>query len=184
MPLVMRIVHLAARGQTEQLNLLAGLPFETNFYPALTEAVTAEVTGPLGPAGETVSEQIDTRPGDGKDVLRFEKTWNLGYYTFRVPQKPELSGLFCTNCDGAESDLAEVADDSLKHDIGAGETHVAASLSDLVSRFKDTAHRELWQYFLTICLALAVAEPLIANWMRPKEARKTAHVVEGARKAA
>jgi hypothetical protein len=181
MPLMMRIVHLSTRGQTERLNLLAGQPFETNFYPALTETVTAEVTGPLGPSGETVSEQLDTKVGPGRNTLRFEKTWNLGYYAYRVPSVPGLAGTFCTNPDGSESDLAEVADDPLQHDIGAAEAHVAGSLADLEKRFKDTAHRELWQYFLTICLALAIAEPLVANWMRPKEARKTAHPVEGSR---
>ena len=184
MPLMMRIVHLAARGQAQQLNLLAGHPFETNLYPSLASVATAEVTGPLGPTGETVSEQMETQAAENKNALRFEKTWNLGFYTWRVPQQADLSGLFCTNPDGAESDLAEVADDMLRRDIGAPETHVAPSLADLVSRFKDTAHRELWQYFLIICLALAIVEPLVANWMRPKEKRRTAHPVDGARKAA
>jgi hypothetical protein len=177
----MRIVHLSTRGQTERLNLLAGQPFETNFYPAVTTTVTAEVTGPLGPAGQAVSEQLDTKAGPGRDALRFEKTWNLGYYAYRVPSMPGLTGTFCTNPDGSESDLTEVADDPLQHDIAAAETHVAGSLAELEKRFKDTAHRELWQYFLTICLILAIAEPLVANWMRPREARKTAHPVEGAR---
>ena len=184
MPLMMRIVHLAARGQAQRLNLLAGQPFEANFYPGLAAVATAEVTGPLGPAGETVSEQRETQAGEGRNVLRFEKTWNLGYYTWRVPQHADLAGLFCTNPDGTESDLAEVADDVLRRDIGARETHVAASLADLVSRFKDTSHRELWQYFLILCLALAIVEPLIANWFRPKQERETAHPVEGSRKAA
>ena len=81
-------------------------------------------------------------------------------------------------------DLAEIADEKLKGDVGARETHVAGSLADLVSRFEDTAKREIWQYLLMACLLLAVCEPLIANWMRPDRQRDTAHRVEGARKAA
>jgi hypothetical protein len=92
--------------------------------------------------------------------------------------------MFATNPNGAESDLSEIADEKLKGDVGARETHVAASLSDLVSRFEDTAKREIWQYLLMVCLLLAVCEPLIANWMRPDRQRDTAHRVEGARKAA
>jgi hypothetical protein len=189
LPLMMRIVHLAARGQTERRNILAGQPFETNLYPDVKEAVTVEVAGPLGPAGETVTENRETLPGASSNLLRFDKTWNLGYYTYSLPQRGsprarlaatrveagDVRGVFSTNPDGAESDLAEIADERLAADLGARETHVAASFDDLVSRFEQTARRELWQYFLILCLALAVLEPLLANWIRPDEDRDTAH---------
>ena len=184
LPLMMRIANLAARGQTERANLLAGQTFETNLYPDLKDVVTAEVSGPLGPSGETVTEQRETQAAPGRNVLRFEKTWNLGYYTWRVPQHGQTSGIFGTNPDGNESDLSEIADEKLRSDVGARETHVAASLQDLVSRFEDTAKRELWQYFLLACLLLAVCEPLIANWMRPDSRRETAHPTIAKRKAA
>jgi len=171
LPLMMRIVHLAARGQTERRNILAGQPFETNLYPDVKEAVTVEVAGPLGPAGETVTENRETLPGASSNLLRFDKTWNLGYYAYSLPQRGDVRGVFSTNPDGAESDLAEIADERLAADLGARETHVAASFDDLVSRFEQTARRELWQYFLILCLVLAVLEPLLANWMRPREAR-------------
>ena len=200
LPLMMRIVHLAARGQTERRNILAGQPFETNLYPDAKEAVTVEVTGPLGPAGETVTENRETLPGASSNLLRFDKTWNLGYYAYSLPQRGsprarlaaarpralsspratrveagDVRGVFSTNPDGAESDLAEIADERLAADLGARETHVAASFDDLVSRFEQTARRELWQYFLILCLLLAVLEPLLANWIRPDEGRDTAH---------
>ena len=175
LPLMMRIVHLAARGQTERRNILAGQPFETNLYPDVKEAVTVEVAGPLGPAGETVTENRETIPGASSNLLRFDKTWNLGYYAYSLPQRGDVRGVFSTNPDGAESDLAEIADARLAADLGARETHVAASFDDLVSRFQETARRELWQYFLILCLLLAVLEPLLANWIRPGEGRDTAH---------
>jgi len=184
LPLAMRIVHLAARSQNERTNLLAGQPFETNLYPLLKAAAAAEVSGPLGPAGQTASEQRETLVADARNILKFDKTWQLGYYTWRVPGQGQVGGVFCTNPDGTESDLAEIADEKLRADVGARETHVAASLADLVSRFKDTARRELWQYILMVCLLLAVCEPLIANWMRPDRQRPTAHRVEGRRQAA
>ncbi|MCX5648523.1 MAG: VWA domain-containing protein [Planctomycetota bacterium] len=171
LPLMMRIVHLAARGQTERRNILAGQPFETNLYPDVKEAVTVEVAGPLGPAGETVTENRETLPGASNNLLRFDKTWNLGYYAYSLPQRGDVRGVFSTNPDGTESDLAEIADERLAADLGARETHVAASFDDLVSRFQETARRELWQYFLILCLLLAVLEPLLANWMRPEEER-------------
>jgi len=182
LPLMMRIVHLAARGQTERRNILAGQPFETNLYPDVKEAATVEVTGPLGPTGETVTENLETLPGASSNLLRFDKTWNLGYYAYSLPQRGsprveagDVRGVFSTNPDGTESDLAEIADERLAADLGARETHVAASFDDLVSRFQETARRELWQYFLILCLLLAVLEPLLANWIRPDEGRDTAH---------
>ena len=185
LPMMMRIVHLASRSQNERANLLAGQPFETNLAPALPAAVTAEISGPLGPSGELVSEQRETRAeGAGRNLLRFEKTWNLGYYAWRVPQHTLVAGGFATNPDGAESDLTEIADEKLRADLGARETHVAASLADLVSRFEDTARRELWQYFLMLCLLLAIGEPLLANWIRPDRGRDTAHPTAGKKKAA
>lgn len=184
LPLAMRIVHLAARSQNERTNLLAGQPFETNLYPQVKAAAAAEVSGPLGPAGQTASEQRETLAADARNILKFDKTWQLGYYTWRVPGQGQVGGVFCTNPDGTESDLAEIADEKLRTDVGARETHVAASLTDLVSRFEDTARRELWQYLLMVCLLLAVCEPLIANWMRPDRQRPTAHRVDGRRHAA
>jgi len=184
LPLMMRIVHLAARSHGQRTNLLAGQAFEMNLYPDVKDTATVEVSGPLGPSGETATEQRESKPSEGRDIFRFEKTWNLGYYMWRVPQRGQVSGIFCTNPDGAESDLGEVIDERLRADIGARETHVAASLADLVSRFEDTARREIWQYLLMACLILAVCEPLIANWMRPDRQRTTAHPVSGRRKAA
>ena len=186
LPLMMRIVHLASRGQGQQHNILAGQPYETNFYPQVKEKAIVEVTGPLGPAGETASEQPETDLDleRGLNRLAFEKTWNLGYYTYRLPQHRLPPGIFATNPDGAESDLSEFSDEKLRLDFGAKETHVAASLSDLVSRFETGARRELWQYFLMICLLLAFCEPLIANWMRPESHRQRAHPTPGGRQAA
>ena len=184
LPLMMRVVHLASRGQNQRLSLLAGQPFEANLMPDLKEVATVEVSGPLGPAGETVAEQRETQLAGGRNTLRFDKTWNLGYYTWRLPEKNIPGGIFATNPDGAESDLAEIADDKLRTDFGAKETHVAASLNELEDRFKDTARRELWQYFLLLCLLLAVCEPLIANWMRPERRRDTAHPTLVKKKAA
>ena len=184
LPLAMRIVHVAARNQGDRLNLLAGQPFEANLYPAAKGVATVEFTGPLGPNGQTATEQHESAPSGGKNMVKFDKTWQLGYYSWRVIGSALSAGLFATNPNGAESDLSEIADEKLKGDVGARETHVAASLSDLVSRFEDTAKREIWQYLLMVCLLLAVCEPLIANWMRPDRQRGTAHRVEGARKAA
>jgi len=181
LPLMMRIVHLASRGQAERRNLVAGQPFQTNLYPALKEAATVEITGPLGPAGETVTEQVDTKAGGGKNVLVFEKTWQPGYYTYAVPQQGDVGGIFSTNPDGTESDLAEIADGELAERIGARETHVAAGFDELVKRFEETARQELWQYFLILCLVLAVAEPLLANWMRPERGRQSAHPIPARR---
>jgi len=178
---MMRIVHLASRGQAERRNLVAGQPFQTNLYPALKEAATVEITGPLGPAGETVTEQVDTKAGGGKNLLVFEKTWQPGYYTYAVPQRGDVGGIFSTNPDGAESDLAEIADEELTERIGARETHVAAGFDELVKRFEETARQELWQYFLILCLVLAVAEPLLANWMRPERGRPSAHPIPARR---
>ena len=184
LPLAMRIVHVATRSQGDRINLPAGQPFEANLYPAAKGVTTVEFTGPLGPNGQTASEQRESQPSGGKNVVKFDKTWQLGYYSWRVPSAAQSAGLFATNPNGAESDLAEIADEKLRGDVGARETHVAASLADLVSRFEDTAKRELWQYLLMACLLLAVCEPLIANWMRPDRRRDSAHHVEGARKAA
>ena len=184
LPFMMRIVNLATRGQNDRVNLLAGQAFEMNLFPDIKDATTAEIAGPLGPNGETASEQRETVVSAGRNALRFEKTWNLGYYSWRIPQRNQVNGAFSTNPDGNESDLSEMADDKLRGDVGAQETHVAASLADLVSRFKDTARRELWQYFLILCLLVAVCEPLIANWMRPDRRRETAHPTVARRKAA
>jgi hypothetical protein len=184
LPLMMRVVHQASRASAERSNLLAGQPFEANLYPTVKDVATVEISGPLGPQGQAATEQRETAVSPGKDILRFEKTWNLGYYSWRVPGGVKASGVFSTNPDGAEADLAEVADEKLQSDVGAKETHVAASLQDLVARFEDTAKRELWQYLLLVCLLLAICEPLIANWMRPDRVRTTAHRVDGGRKAA
>jgi hypothetical protein len=184
LPMMMRLVHLASRGENERANLLAGQPFEKNLYPAVKEVATVEISGPLGPSGETVAEQRETIVSEGKNLIRFDKTWNLGYYSWRTTGQNPVSGLFSTNPDGTESDLTEVADEKLQSDLGAREAHVAPSLADLVSRFEDSARREIWQYILLLCLLLAIGEPLIANWMRPDRERTTAHEVKGSRKAA
>jgi hypothetical protein len=186
LPLLVRVVHLSARGQTQTLNLMAGQTFETNLAPQVGQKATVEVTGPLGPTGETASEQMETEVApDGRNLLHFAKTWNLGYYSWRVPMSDAAGGgIFATNPDGTEADLSEVADAKLRGDFGAREVHVAASLKDLVSAFEDTSRRELWQYFLIVCLVLAVCEPLIANWMRPDTRRQAAHPTPLARKPA
>ena len=174
LPLMMRIAHLAARSQGGRRDLLAGQPIEVNLWPQVQEKALLEVTGPLGPAGEQVTEQKETALSDGRNLLRFDKTWNLGFYAYRHPQRADVAGLFSTNPDGAESDLAEMADAPLVAALAAKEAHVAATFADLVKRFEASARRELWQYFLLACLALAVLEPLLANWMRP-DRRETAH---------
>jgi len=178
LPLMVRIAHLAARGQSERRNLLAGQPIEINLWPDVKEAATVELAGPLGPAGEIVTEHLDSEPGEGTNLVRFTKTWRLGFYAWRVPASPrgvpgrgEVEGLFATNPDGAESDLSEMTDERLAAGLGAREVHVASSFAELVERFEQTARRELWQYFLILCLVLAVLEPLLANWMRPEEER-------------
>ena len=88
------------------------------------------------------------------------------------------------NPDPRESDLAEVDDEALRTGLGAPECHVAGSLAALISRFEAGAHRELWQYFLVLCLVLGVTEPLIANWMRPERRRDRAHPTPTKRDAA
>jgi len=177
LPLLVRIVHLARGTKDDQVNLLAGEPFEVNLYPEVRQKAIVEVTGPLGPQGETASEQPETEadPARGVNRLRFDKTWNLGHYTYRVASGEGPTGVFATNPDPQESDLAEIEDEPLRDGFGARECHVAASLEDLVDRFHAGARRELWQYFLALCLVLAVAEPLIANWMRPEQRRDRAH---------
>jgi hypothetical protein len=187
LPLMVRIAHLASRGPREQENLVAGAVYEADLAPAVKAPATIEISGPLGPSGETVSEQRETLAPAGRNLFRFDKTWNLGYYTWRTVGRPatdQASGLFATNPDGAESDLAEIADEKLRADFGARETHVAAGLADLVARFETGARRELWQYILMVCLLVAVCEPLVANWMRPERLRQRAHPVRGRRQAA
>ena len=191
LPLLVRIVCLTPQGRAARANLVAGQPFEINLAPKIKGTTTLEVTGPLGPGGQSASEQRETAAADRKNVLRFEKTWNLGYYTWRTlgesraADSPEQAeGLFCTNPDGRESDLAEIGDEELRRRIGAPEVHVAGTLESLVTEFKDTARRELWQYLLTMCLLVAVGEPLLANWMRAGRRHETAHPVEGRRPAA
>jgi hypothetical protein len=184
LPLMVRITHLASRGPREQENFVAGAVYEADLAPEVRSAATIEISGPLGPSGETASEQRETRPAAGRNLFRFDKTWNLGYYAWRTVGRDQASGLFATNPDGAESDLAEIADEKLRADFGARETHVAAALADLVARFETGARRELWQYILMVCLLVAVCEPLVANWMRPERVRRTAHRVRGRRQAA
>jgi len=186
LPLLMRIVQLARGSKDEQHNILAGRPFQVNLYPAVKASAVVEVTGPLGPQGETASEQHQTEadPARGLNRLTFAKTWNLGYYTYRVATGEGPEAIFATNPDPQESDLAEVADEALRSGLRARECHVAASLQDLITRFQTSARRELWQYFLILCLVLAVAEPLIANWMRPEHRRDRAHPTPTKREAA
>ena len=120
LPLMMRVVFLASRTQAAPSQVLAGQVYQANLAPAVKTAASVEVTGPLGPSGEVVTELRDTHPADGRNILRFERTWNLGYYGWRVPkQNPSagsgqaLGGAFATNIDGAEADLVEVADEKL-----------------------------------------------------------------------
>ena len=197
LPVLVRIACLASHERAERVNLVAGQPFEINLWPKVKGTATAEVTGPLGPGGQSASEQRETaaamptgRQADGKNVLRFEKTWNLGYYTWRTLGESRAEGLFSTNPDGRESDLAEIGDEKLRNRIGAREVHVAGTLEALVAEFEDTARRELWQYLLTVCLLVAVGEPLVANLPAGRQAgwagRRggTAHPVAGRRPAA
>ena len=186
LPLLARIVQLARGSKDEQHNLLAGRPFEVNLYPQVREKAVVEVTGPLGPQGETASEQpeTDADAARGLNRLTFAKTWNLGHYTYRVATGEGPKGVFATNPDPQESDLAEIGDESLRDGLGARECHVASGLQDLIARFETSARRELWQYFLMLCLVLAVAEPLIANWMRPEQRRDRAHPTPTKREAA
>jgi len=177
LPLLMRIVHLARGTTDEDHNLLAGQPFEINLYPQVRQETLVEVTGPLGPEGETATEQPSTEahPARGVNRLTFAKTWNLGHYTYRVAGGEGPEGVFATNPDPEESDLATIDDDTLRAGLGAPECHVVSGLQDLVTRFETGARQELWQYFLMLCLVLAVAEPLVANWMRPERRRGRAH---------
>jgi len=186
LPLLMRIVQLAHGADDAQHNLLAGRPFQVNLYPKVKQQAIVEVTGPLGPQGETATEQPQTQadPARGLNQLTFPKTWNLGYYTYRVATGQAPEGVFATNPDPQESDLAEVTDEMLQGDVKARECHVAANLDALIARFEESAHRELWQYFLMLCLVLAVTEPLIANWMRPEHRRDRAHATPTKREAA
>jgi hypothetical protein len=186
LPLMVRIAHLASRGRRQQENLVAGAVYEADLAPEVLSSATIEISGPLGPSGETASEQHEAQPAAGRNLLRFDKTWNLGYYAWRTVGRPatQASGLFATNPDGAESDLAEIADEKLRADFGARETHVAAGLADLVARFETGARRELWQYILMVCLLVAVCEPLVANWMRPERLRQRAHPVRSRRRPA
>jgi hypothetical protein len=194
LPLMVRIAHLASRGPHLQEHFVAGAVYEADLAPEVKTPATIEISGPLGPSGETASEQRETLAPAGRNLFRFDKTWNLGYYAWRTVGRPaparrgepgdQASGLFATNPDGAESDLAEIADEKLRADFGARETHVAAGLADLVARFETGARRELWQYILMVCLLVAVCEPLVANWMRPERVRRTAHRVRGRRQPA
>jgi hypothetical protein len=184
LPLMMRVVHMSARGQSRAAQLPAGQVFQANLAPDVKTATTVEVSGPLGPSGEIVSELHDTRLVDGRNMLELDKTWNLGYYAWRALRQSTAAGVFCTNVDGTESDLTEIADEKLRADVGARETHVAASLAELITRFEAGSRRELWQYILIACLVLAVCEPLVANWMRPDRQRSSRLRPTGRRDAA
>jgi hypothetical protein len=184
LPLMMRVAHLSARGQNRAAQLVAGQPFQVDLAPDLKVATLVEVSGPLGPSGEIVADQRDTRAAGGRNLLEFDKTWNLGYYAWRTLGPSPTAGVFCTNVDGAESDLTEIADEKLRADVGARETHVAASFAELIARFEAGSRRELWQYILIICLVLAVCEPLVANWMRPDRQRSSRLRPTGRRNAA
>jgi hypothetical protein len=184
LPLMMRIAHASSRSQGRAAQLMAGQPFQTDLAPEVKTAVTVEMTGPLGPSGEILTELPNTQPAGGRNLLEFKKTWNLGYYRWRAARGGDAAGVFCTNVDGAESDLSETADEKLRADLGARETHVAGSLAELVSRFEAGSHRELWQYILIVCLVVAVCEPLVANWMRPDRRPPSPRRPSGRRKAA
>jgi len=177
LPLLVRIVQLARGTKDEEHNILAGQPFQVNLYPRVQRKAVVEITGPLGPQGETATEQrrTDADAAHGVNRLAFGKTWNLGHYTYRVATGGGPEGVFATNPDPKESDLAEIADEVLRSGLGARECHVVTSLQGLITRFETSARRELWQYFLMLCLVLAVAEPLVANWMRPEHRRDRAH---------
>ncbi len=175
MPLAARVVHLAVRERAPS-SLAPGQPYEAELGPVATAPQTVTVTGPLGPAGETVTEETEPLARQGRALFRFEKTWHLGTYTWQAGDGPEaVRGVFATNPVGDEADLAEVEDEVLAGRIDAAETHVAGSLDALVERFAATAQRELWQYFLLVCLLIGVMEPLIANWIRPSSERARAH---------
>jgi hypothetical protein len=185
LPFMMRVAFLSSRTLGRPSQILAGQVYQANLAPAVRTALSVEVTGPLGPSGEVATELRDTKVDGGRNILRFEKTWNLGYYGWRIPKQAGLpadlsggasaklealakeGGAFATNVDGAEADLAEVPDEKLATDIGAREVHIAETLSELVTRFEAGARRELWQYLLMIALLVALCEPLVANWLRP-----------------
>ena len=91
LPLVMRMVFLSSRAQAGPSQILAGQVYQANLAPAVKAATTVEVSGPLGPSGEVATELRDTRLADGRNLLRFEKTWNLGYYGWRAPSKRQAA---------------------------------------------------------------------------------------------
>ena len=168
LPLLVRMTFELAGTEQAQRTALAGsplvLPFDDEKNP-LSVAV-------VPPSGTLYELKTKSEPGHRGQVLRYNDTYDVGFYTMRpLVGTGAKQVAFAVNVDPEEANPAKADPDELKDRFAPTDVVFADNPEDLSSTFK-MLHEgtNLWDYFLWAVLVVLVFETFVSNWLSPKPA--------------
>jgi hypothetical protein len=168
LPLLVRMTFELAGTEQAQRTALAGsplvLPFDDEKNPMRVAVVP--------PSGTLYELKTTSEPGHRGQVLRYNDTYDVGFYTMRpLVGTGAKQVAFAVNVDPEEANPAKADPDELKDRFAPTDVVFADNPEDLSSTFK-LLHEgtNLWDYFLWAVLAVLVFETFVSNWLSPKPA--------------
>ena len=168
LPLLVRMTFELAGTEQAQRTALAGsplvLPFDDEKNP-LSVAV-------VPPSGTLYELKTKSEPGHRGQVLRYNDTYDVGFYTMRpLVGTGAKQVAFAVNVDPEEANPAKADPYELKDRFAPTDVVFADNPEDLSSTFK-MLHEgtNLWDYFLWAVLVVLVFETFVSNWLSPKPA--------------
>ena len=170
LPLLVRMTFDLAGIEQAQRAALAGsplvLPFDEEKNP-LSVAV-------VPPSGTLYELKTKSEPGHRGQVLRYNDTYDVGFYTMRpLVGTGAKQVAFAVNVDPEEANPAKADPEELKERFAPADVLFADDPEDLTSTFK-LLHEgtKLWDYFLWAVLLVLVFETFVSNWLSPKPAEE------------
>ena len=168
LPLLVRMTFELAGTEQAQRTALAGsplvLPFDDEKNP-LSVAV-------VPPSGTLYELKTKSEPGHRGQVLRYNDTYDVGFYTMRpLVGTGAKQVAFAVNVDPEEANPAKADPEDLKERFAPTDVVFADNPEDLSNTFK-LLHEgtNLWDYFLWAVLVVLVFETFVSNWLSPKPA--------------
>ena len=170
LPLLVRMTFELAGAEQAQRTTLAGsplvLPLDDEKNP-LSVAV-------VPPSGTLYELKTTGEPGHRGQVLRYNDTYDVGFYTMRpLVGTGAKQVAFAVNVDPEEANPAKADPEELKERFAPTDVVFADNPEDLSNTFK-MLHEgtNLWDYFLWAVLVVLVFETFVSNWLSPKPAEE------------
>jgi hypothetical protein len=166
LPFLVRMTFELAGTEQTLHTALAGSPL---VLPLVEEANPVSVSV-VPPSGKLYALETKSEPGHRGQVLRYDDTYDVGFYTMRPLVGTGAKQIaFSVNVDPEEANPAKADPDEIRRSFAPADVLFADDPEDLSGTFK-LLHEgtSLWDYFLWAVLVILVFETFVSNWLSPK----------------